>query len=341
MKIYMAPMEGLTGYIYRNAYEQIFGKGRISKYFIPFISPNQSEKFLAKELRDIDSNNNKDFYAVPQIMTNKVSDFLWTAKMLKEEYNYSEININAGCPSGTVVSKNRGSGILKDVKALDEFLYGIFESRYVNDNNLKISVKTRLGVESPLEFEDILEVYNKYPLHELIIHPRVRTDYYRNTVNMKAFTEAVKNCKMPVCYNGDIFTRKDYIKFMEEIKPYSSVDAVMLGRGLIADPGLIDVLTSDSPSEYIRDLDCDKDRMHKLHDTVYNEYLKIMSGDKHAIHRMKEMWCYMDYVFDDCKKEIKAIKKSQKMADYQDAVKVFFNNAKLAERDHISFTQKF
>ena len=100
----MAPMEGLTDFTYRNAYEKTFGKGRITKYFTPFISPNQSENFLAREIRDIDRGHNKDTYTVAQVMTNEAKDFIWTAKMLYEKYGYSEINLNAGCPSGTVVS---------------------------------------------------------------------------------------------------------------------------------------------------------------------------------------------------------------------------------------------
>ena len=118
----MAPMEGLTDFTYRNAYEKTFGKGRITKYFTPFISPNKSENFLAREIRDIDRGHNKDTYTVAQVMTNEAKDFIWTAKMLYEKYGYSEINLNAGCPSGTVVSKDKGSGMLRDVEKLDRFL---------------------------------------------------------------------------------------------------------------------------------------------------------------------------------------------------------------------------
>ena len=115
----------------------------------------------------------------------------------------------------------------------------------------------------------------------------------------------------------------------------------MAGRGLVADPGLINVLLSNNPETYVRNLEDDRLNMKRLHDMVYEERLKIMSGDKHAIHRMKEMWCYMEYVFDDCKKEIKAIKKSQRMADYKAAVDVFFNKAMLVERKNIIFSKKF
>lgn len=143
--IYMAPMEGLTDFTFRNAYEKIFGKGKIAKYFTPFISPNKSEKFLAREIRDIDREHNNGINTVVQVMTNDAKDFIWTARMLYDEYGYNEINLNAGCPSGTVVSKNKGSGMLNEPKLLDKFLDAVFEDDFIREN-IKVSVKTRVGV---------------------------------------------------------------------------------------------------------------------------------------------------------------------------------------------------
>ena len=295
----MAPMEGLTDFTYRNAYEKTFGKGRITKYFTPFISPNKSENFLAREIRDIDRGHNKDTYTVAQVMTNEAKDFIWTAKMLYEKYGYSEINLNAGCPSGTVVSKDKGSGMLRDTEKLDRFLDEVFEDAFIREN-IKVSVKTRIGVEDDDSFPQIMEVYNSYPLEELIVHPRVRTDYYRNELHLDAFRYAVDNSRNKLVLNGDIFTRKNFLE-MKEIFP--KVDTFMLGRGLIADPGLINVLTDDNPEAMVRDLNADKKLMKELHDLVYAARTAIMPGDTHAIHRMKEMWCYMEYVLMIAKKK--------------------------------------
>lgn len=147
----------------------------------------------------------------------------------------------------------------------------------------------------------------------------------------------MKESRNPVCYNGDIFTRRDFINIIHDYNP----DCIMAGRGLVADPGLINVFLSDNPETYVRNLEDDRLNMKRLHDMVYEERLKIMSGDKHAIHRMKEMWCYMEYSFADCKKEAKAIKKSQNMSVYKDAVNVFFTNCRLEEKPYISFSKKF
>ena len=336
MNIYLAPLEGLTDYTYRNAYEEVYGKGKIKKYFTPFISPNSSEHFLTKEMRDIDRINNNKGYVVPQVMTNKAADFIWTAKKLHEAFGYEEINLNAGCPSGTVVSKGKGSGFLRDVSRMDEFFDEVMSDSYINDNKIKISVKTRIGIDSPNAWEDILKVYNKYKFEELIVHPRVRSDFYKNEVNKEAFKLAMDMSTNKLVYNGDIFTRTDYLEFIDE---FPKCDNIMLGRGLIADPALIDVLTDYNPESYVRDLEFDKKRLEKFHSRVVQERLKIMSADKHAIHRMKEMWCYMEYTFND-KRAVKQIKKSQKMEEYKLAVKVFFNTTEIEEKRHISFWKK-
>lgn len=336
MKVYMAPMEGLTDYMFRNAYDEFFGHGKIDKYFMPFISPNKTEKFLAKEMRDICRENNQ-INSIPQVMTNNSQDFIWTAHMLFDDFGYKEINLNAGCPSGTVVSKNKGAGMLSNIDMLERILYEILSDNYISDNHIKVSVKTRIGVESPDEWYNLLSVYNKFNLEELIIHPRVRTDYYRNDINKAAYQLALRESRNPVCYNGDIFTRSDYINVINDYNP----ECIMVGRGLVADPGLINVLVSKNPSDYIRNLEEDKNNMKLLHNKVYEERLKIMSGDKHAIHRMKEMWCYMEYAFADCKKDIKSIKKAQNMSSYKDAVNVFFTNCRLEEKKYITFSRKF
>ena len=336
MDIYLAPLEGLTDYTFRNSYEQVYGKGKIAKYFTPFISPNSSENFLTKEMRDVDRDNNKGLYVVPQVMTNNSKDFLWTIKKLHKELGYEEINLNLGCPSGTVVSKKKGSGFLGDIEGLDKFLYETMSDKYVQDNNIKISLKTRIGLDTASNWEEIIGVYNKYKLEEIIIHPRIRTDFYKNEVNKEAFKYALENSTNKVVYNGDIFTRRDYLDFITEFK---ECDAIMLGRGLVADPALINVLKAADPVNYVRDLQKDKEQLSQFHEKVLNERLKIMSGDKHAIHRMKEMWCYMEYVFDD-KKDVKQVKKSQKMEEYKLAVKVLLNNTNIVEKEHISFWKK-
>jgi tRNA-dihydrouridine synthase len=205
MNFYFAPMEGLTGYVYRNAHHAFFD--RINKYFTPFIVANQSDRFRTRELNDILPENNQGINLVPQLLTNNAKDFIHTSKKINL-LGYNEINLNLGCPSRTVVSKNRGSGFLSKTKELDEFLDEIFTQSIT-----KISVKTRIGRDRPEEFYELIQIYNKYPIAEVIIHPRIQKDFYKNKPNLKIFRETSILSNNPVCYNGDIHSVTDFKEF--------------------------------------------------------------------------------------------------------------------------------
>lgn len=305
MRFYLAPMEGITGYIYRNAYEKFFHN--IDKYFTPFIVPNKSRSLKTKELRDILPENNERMNIVPQILTNDFEGFIVTARKL-QQLGYNEVNLNLGCPAGTVVSKNRGSGFLALREELDKFLEEIYKIE-----DMKISIKTRIGKDTPEEFYKLIEIYNKYPLEELIIHPRTRQDFYGNKPNLEIFKDALSLSKSPVCYNGDIFIVENYNKL---VNSFPEVDKVMLGRGVLANPGLIGDIKGN---DFIT-----KDTLKAFHDEIFNNYIELFNDDKNAMFRMKELWGYMIYMFTDNKKYAKKIKKAQKVIDYKQAVSSLF-----------------
>lgn len=310
MKYYLAPMEGITGYIYRNAYEKFFHN--IDKYFTPFIVPNQSRSLKTKELRDILPENNQGMNIVPQILTNDSEGFIVTAKKLKQ-LGYNEVNLNLGCPAGTVVSKNRGSGFLALRDELDRFLEEIYKIE-----DMKISIKTRIGKDTPEEFYKLIEIYNKYPLEELIIHPRTREDFYGNTPNLKMFKESLSLSKHSICYNGDIFTTENYC---EIVKEFPGIDKVMLGRGVLANPGLIGEIKENN---FIS-----KEILKEFHDEIFENYTILLNEDKNAMYRMKELWGYMSHIFTDNKKYYKKIKKAQKAKDYREAVSRLFEEQEI------------
>lgn len=312
MKFYLAPMEGLTGYIYRNAHATFFG--HVDKYFTPFITTNQFGKLSTRELHDIMPEHNEGICVVPQILTNNAEEFIRMSHTLKA-FGYDEVNLNLGCPSGTVVSKNRGSGFLAQKEALNQFLETVFSA-----NVTKISIKTRIGKEHPEEFYDLIQIFNAYPMEELIIHPRVQKDYYKNKPRMEIFKEALEVSKNPVCYNGDIFTAEDYKHFSEG---YKQVDRLMLGRGLIANPGLVDEIQQGHP--------LDKQVLKAFHDKLYMDYQGVLSGERNVLFKMKEAWFYMSYMFEDHEKHLKKIRKSQRLADYEKAVASLFEERHLLE----------
>ena len=227
MKYYMAPMEGLTGYVYRNAYHKFFRP--MDRYFTPFIA---NKKMSNGEIRDLLPEHNEGMHVVPQILTNRSEDFLAVAKEIAQ-YGYDTVNLNVGCPSGTVVAKGRGAGLLAEPEVLDHFLYEIFEG-YAG----KISIKTRIGMEDENEWQDILAVYEKYPLEELIIHPRVRKDFYKGNPRLDAFSYAMEESGHRLCYNGDICSAED---LQDRKERFPDLDRVMLGRGLLCNPFLIEM----------------------------------------------------------------------------------------------------
>lgn len=308
MKFYLAPMEGLTGFVFRNAYQKHFGD--IDTYFTPFIN---NKKMNYKEIKDILPEHNKGMHVVPQILTNRAEDFLAIAKELGN-YGYESVNLNLGCPSGTVVTKHRGAGFLAVPEELDHFLEEIFA-----DCPLRISVKTRIGINDAGEWERILSIYEKYPMEELIIHPRVQKDFYNNTPDMDAFLYAVENSRHTLCYNGDICSVDDYKAWIQKMEgkdrehgsgsTAQHVEHMMLGRGILKNPGLVGELMGHAPIT--------KDQFHAFHDDVLKGYLDVMSGERNTLFRMKELWFYFAKYFTEPEKYVKQIKKTQRVAEYR------------------------
>lgn len=311
MNFYFAPLEGVGGYIYRNAFHEFFGEG-ISKYFTPFIATTSQEKLKNRQLQDVLPEHNAGLQVVPQLLGNHPEDFIALSRQLKA-LGYKEINLNLGCPFGTVVAKNKGAGLLSRKEMLKEMLDGIFEAGIT-----EISIKTRIGKDSREEFKDLLALYNHYPLKELIIHPRIQKDFYGNRPDWRVFEWAFKESKHPVCYNGDLFTMKDYQVFMEK---FPQTETVMLGRGLIANPGLLEKITKGRI--------LDQAALKQFHDRIYHDYCMVMSGERNALFKMKELWNYMRYLFPGSEKYIKKIRKAQRGTDYEAAVNSLFRDFEL------------
>lgn len=326
MILELAPLEGITTYVYRNAYAHHFGS--IDKYYTPFLSLHKEKEFNHKEKQEILPENNAGIQVVPQVLTNSAEDFLKAAEKLKN-LGYEEININCGCPSGTVTTKAKGAGMLEDPMRLDKFLAEIFEK-----TPMKISIKTRLGMEKAEEWEDLLKIYNKYPIHELIIHARVREDFYKNTPDWEAFALAVEESRSPVCYNGDIFRLEDFQRLKTT---FPSLERVMLGRGILANPGLAgeiknvlqDVADVQQTGEGCREIDRYRnglyyERLRAFHDEVYAGYQAIQFGDRNILFKMKELWHYMVHSFPDAAKHEKKLRKVNSCAEYESYVNSMF-----------------
>lgn len=311
MKFYMAPMEGITGYVYRNAYNRYFHD--MDRYYIPFVDARMSGKFGNKENNDLSPDNNKGMKAIPQILTNNAESFINTAKAISQ-LGYDEININLGCPSGTVVSKGKGSGALADLERLEALLEGIFSGI-----DVKLSIKTRLGMSNPEDIYRIIELYNKYELTELIVHPRVREEFYKGKPHWDVYKNITSMSKNKLCYNGDIFSVKDYEMICEM---FPDTERVMLGRGVLTNPGLVG---------NIKGTGLLKDTLEEFHQDLYESYKKVIPGSKNVLFKVKELWSYMCKSFTDYEDYYKAIVKSKDTTDYELAVKKLFREQDLIE----------
>ena len=325
MLYYAAPMEGITTYIYRRAHARFYGD--IDKYFTPFIA---GKKMTTREVRDILPENNAGVALVPQILTNKAADFLEIADRLAA-YGYDTVNLNLGCPSGTVTAKKRGAGFLGEPESLDAFLYEIYEKC-----PLQISIKTRLGISDLKEWERLLDIYARYPVQELIVHTRLLQEFYTGAPHPEAFAmalcrlrdtagESARSAGTALCYNGDILSAESLsdiqasvsacIHGLSQSDEYNKnnrtcgaahtalgtpvIDRIMIGRGLLRNPALARQLKDKQPQSHnITDAGHDRsahdaETLRAFHDVILNDYREIMSGDLPVLFKMKDLWTYM------------------------------------------------
>lgn len=319
MKIYLAPMEGLTTFVYRNALAKYYGG--TDRYYSPFLA---NRSLSHKEKMDICPEHNQGLDLVPQVLTNHSDVFLEVAGQVKD-YGYSEINLNLGCPSGTVAAKGRGAGFLAYPQELDRFLGEIFEK-----SPLDISIKTRIGIDQMYEWEDLLKIYAKYPIKELIIHPRLQKEFYTGIPHREFFTMAKEMLKVPLCYNGDIVDAESLRDLSQILTPE---DNIMVGRGILRNPLLAAELTEKLRSDTWRE-DIKGDSKEKraaadskavfrsFHNEILEGYTEQMSGDVPVLYRMKELWAYMAQFGGLSDKEAKQIRKCKSLKEYRSIVRL-------------------
>ena len=300
MRYYFAPMEGITDAPYRQVHQSFFPG--LTSYYMPFISPTMHRSLTNRESRDLPMADSVPFRAVPQVLTKVPDDFLWAAEVCAQR-GYDEVNLNVGCPSGTVVAKGKGAGMLADPASLDAFLDSIFEKA-----PLPVSVKTRLGMADPQEFPKLMEVFNRYPIKELTIHPRVRKQFYDGDVNMELFRYALDNSRTPLCFNGNLRTLSEVRAFE---KAFPEVEAVMIGRGLIGNPGMLEPGSGE--------------KLEAFHDALLEEYMLVFGGARNAMFRMKENWRHLILMFDGSEKLWKKLRKCTDVGEYRQITREIFH----------------
>lgn len=310
MIVSLAPMEGLTGSVFRRVHADCFGP--LDRYYTPFLTPAHVDAPLGKRaLKELDPAVNQGLNVIPQLLTKDADEFVWTAQLLAE-MGFAEVNLNLGCPSGTVVAKGKGSGFLRNLENLDAFLQDICER-----SPIPVSVKTRLGIQSDSEYEQILDLYCRYPLAELIVHPRVQKDRYQGTPRWEPYGCTLEKAPFPVAYNGDIFDPSDLDALQQT---FPATRHVMLGRGVLTNPALARMVRGGLPATAAE--------LERFHDNLYGAYLDDMGGN--AVFRMKEWWFYAKCAFANPLSVHRAVRKVRKAAEYEAAAKRIFRTEPLA-----------
>lgn len=316
MQIYFAPLEGITGYVFRNAYAKYYGG--IDKYFTPFITPHTKKCMDSREKRDILPENNQGLYVVPQVLTNKAEELIDVCRILKSDYGYEEVNLNLGCPSKTVTSKGKGSGFLEYPDKMEEFF-----DRFFKVAEVKLSIKTRIGYSDIEEAEPLFRLYERFPFEEVIVHPRLGTELYKGAPHYDVFESYMSKSKHSLCYNGDI---RSLDELQELDSKWVKCDKYMLGRGLIARPGMLEARElADACTLHEKKEDClsikERETFAAFHDAILDGYVAYMSGDRNTLFKMKELWTWWAVQFSGQEKVLKQIKKTNSLKEYEMLVK--------------------
>ena len=308
MNYYAAPMEGLTDRIWRQAHQRWFGAPEAPvRYYAPFLSPPENRVLIKKKMAELAPEANPGAPVIPQLLAKDGELAAWMIGQLRA-LGYTEVNLNLGCPAGTVTAKGKGSGMLRDLAKVDAFLDGVFSHA-----EGPVSVKTRLGVTRPEEFDAILDIYNRYPICELTIHPRVMRQLYRGEADRAAFAKYLPHCRMPVCYNGDITTPAQLAALEAE---HPSLSGIMVGRGLIADPALLRQAVGGAPAS--------KEELRGYLDELYHGYTALFGASSCAVSRMKAHWFYLIHLFDGADALEKPLRKAREGWEYETVVNQIF-----------------
>ena len=351
MKLYFAPMEGITSYSFRQVHHRFFPG--MARYYTPFLAATQTHSFKKKEIREILPENNRGMQIVPQILGNHAEDCLAAIRTLSS-YGYHEVNFNLGCSMPQVANRGRGAGFLGKIDQLDAFFEELFDGMEKDEAfaDVKLSVKTRIGDKDPGEAANLLAVYNRYPICELIVHPRLRTDLYQNVPNMEVFSMFYEECAHPLCYNGDLLSVDAY---RNVCRRFPDLPAMMLGRGLIMDPSLAEQIreTEEMGKTVSREplnreplnreplskeplnkeplsreplnkdpAGADARLLEKYLLALREGYLTYMQSDQQVLPHIKEIWFYMAWHYDreiQNSRVMKALRKARSWSEFEQA----------------------
>ena len=318
-RLSLGPFQGITDAPFRNVFKKHFGG--IDKYYTPFFTGIQKDHAKNLQVEEIDPTCNDVETLTPQILSTDAEEILRFASQCKE-LGYKEINLNMGCPFPRVANKKRGCGLLPYPEKITAMLNTVFERI-----DLKFSIKCRLGYFDPDEIIPVIDIFNQYPLSELIIHPRIGKQLYKGEADVKRFAELIPMIKAPLVYNGDIVSVDSFERIRKQVQP---VNEFMLGRGLLANPFLAEEIKKNGEfNEFSEPVRQKKDRLHAYVVDLYEDRMRHAGGSPKVLGRMKELWSYLMYSFDEPQDIWRKIKKINALKEYEEAVDAVFQERRI------------
>ncbi len=309
--IYLAPFQGITTFTYREVYSKYFDC--VDKLFTPFFTGIQKPNSLAKRAYEFNFPKQNQVDVVPQILskdTNEIIKFI----NLCDNKGFKEVNWNLGCPYPRVANKKRGSGMLPYPDMVFEIL-----DEVMPNINIGLSIKCRLGYFHYEEIFELLKVYNSFNLLELIIHARLGKQLYTGDVNIDVLKTVIEKSKIPIAYNGDVFSKNDFNNFKKELP---ETDIWMIGRGLLVDPFLPMKIKGTCKTSLMEQ----KNLTYRFITDLYIAYRKKANDRLQAIGVIKELWGFMAYSFNEPQRVFNTIKKTSSFDEYEEKVAHVFKN---------------
>ncbi|MDY6904678.1 MAG: tRNA-dihydrouridine synthase family protein [Thermodesulfobacteriota bacterium] len=309
-KLYMAPLKGFTDHLFRSTFAAHFGGFDLA--VAPFISSKKDRKTKERYVKDVLPENNARLRVIPQILSKSPEDFVYLANYLYD-LGHETVNWNLGCPYPTVAKKGRGAGMLPHTESICTFL-----DHAIPALKPALSIKTRLGWQTGDDLFRLVPYLNRYPLKELIIHPRTGIQRYDGAVDLDAVERLMAVVKIPLVYNGDIRRLED---FQLLSRRFSGINRWMIGRGCLADPFLPGNIKTGKTERIDGIL-----KIKRFHDAMFDAYCAALDGPAHVLNKMKGLWGYFEQMFEACSKTMKKIRKTRNTDNYRELVAGFFES---------------
>ncbi len=312
----LAPLQGYTEVEFRRAWSAVFTG--IDLAVSPFIPLAEGARFKDKHLRDVLPNQNKRLPVIPQVLGSDPAKFVNLAKRL-QDLGHKTVNWNLGCPKRSVARKKRGSGML----AYPELLRSTLE-KLIPNLPIGLSIKTRLGFEAPEEFFDLVKVYNDFPLQSLIIHPRTGIQQYEGEMHLRTLDLSIHEIKHPVVFSGDV---KDMQSFRALSGRYPQIDDWMIGRGVISNPVLPEIIIG---KKGVEDIEVLRMRQIYFHDELYCEIRAKLERTKNILNKMKDYWSYFSLWFTESDKIFFTLSRMHNLDEFMKVTKRILNEQPLS-----------